>query len=360
MKLLLMANCSGGVYRFRADLIKKLMTKASVVVSTPRTEHFQDLCNLGCKIVETPLDRRTINPLTDFKLLLCYFALFRREKPDSVITYTVKPNIYGGILCRLLSIPYAANITGLGSTFQKKGVLYLLIKNLYKLALSRAHVVFFENSENMRIFLANKIVKDKQCFLLNGAGVNLNYYTQAPYPTEKNTINFLFIGRVMQEKGINELIEAVERLIREGYACTLDILGYFEENYEKIIAEKSTNDWFHYHGNQSDVRPYIENSHCFVLPSWHEGMANTNLECAAMGRPVITSNIHGCKEAIIDNVSGLLCEPKNAESLYTAMKMFCKMPYELRKKMGEEGRKHMEEVFDKERVVTETMKGLGL
>ena len=177
---------------------------------------------------------------------------------------------------------------------------------------------------------------------------------------QDNPTHFLFIGRIMREKGFDELLKAAERLVGEGYNCTLDVLGYFEEDYKTIIEEYTHTDWFRYHGNQVDVRPFIARSHCFVRPSWHEGMANTNLECAAMGRPVITSNIHGCREAVIENISGILCEPQDCESLYEAMRAFCELPNESRKKMGEAGRKHMEDIFDKKKVVAETLKGLGL
>ena len=173
-------------------------------------------------------------------------------------------------------------------------------------------------------------------------------------------MRFLFIGRVMAEKGVNELFAAMERLVSEGHRCTLDVLGYYEEDYKDIIDRYTRQGWLHYHGFQPDVKPFIEASHCFVLPSWHEGMANTNLECAAMGRPLITSNIHGCMEAVVENISGLLCEPKNADSLYEAMKQFTDISPAERAAMGVAGRRHMEDRFDKKKVVAETLKGLGL
>ena len=162
----------------------------------------------------------------------------------------------------------------------------------------------------------------------------------------------------MKEKGIEELFAAMERLRSEGADCCLDVLGGYEENYAETIRRYEEQGWLRYHGYVTDVRPYIEKAHCFVLPSYHEGMANTNLECAAMGRPVITSNIPGCKEAVLDGVSGLLCEPKDTDSLYYAMKHFLSLSAETRAQMGKAGRKHMEEVFDKKKVVEETMKAL--
>ena len=164
----------------------------------------------------------------------------------------------------------------------------------------------------------------------------------------------------MREKGIDELFLAMERLHKENVSCVLDVLGYYEENYAEAIERYKSTGWLRYHGYQKDVRPFIENSHCFVLPSWHEGMANTNLECAAMGRPLITSNIHGCKEAVIDGESGFLCEPKNADSLYDIMKRFCALSQGEREEMGKAGRAHMVNCFDKKEIVKNTIKGLNL
>ena len=163
----------------------------------------------------------------------------------------------------------------------------------------------------------------------------------------------------MQEKGIDELFAAMRRLKAEGYCCSLDVLGGFEENYSARIKEYEAEGWLCYRGYQDDVRPFIENCHCFVLPSWHEGMANTNLENAAMGRPVITSNIHGCMEAVETGKSGLLCECRNADDLYEKMKEFAELPWEKKKEMGVQGRKVAEEKFDKRKVVEETISEIG-
>jgi len=359
MKILILANFDVGLYQFRRELIEKLLEDHQVLLSLPDGDLVRPLEAMGCRFFDTPLDRRGINPVTDLKLFACYWKLLRREKPDLVITYTIKPNIYGGLACRLLGIPYAVNITGLGTAFQSQGVLRKLVTFLYRTALKKAKVVFFENSGNRQVFLDEHIVAEDKTCLLSGAGVNLDRYADTPYP-EAGTTRFLFVGRVMKEKGIEELFAAMERLRGEGTDCTLDVLGGYEENYAQIIRGFEEQGWLRYHGYVTDVRPYIEKAHCFVLPSYHEGMANTNLECAAMGRPIITSNIRGCKEAVREGVSGLLCEPKNADSLYEAMKCFLNLPHETRAQMGHAGRAHMEAVFDKKKVVMETMKALDL
>lgn len=356
MKILIMANFDVGLYQFRRELIAELLKSHEVVISLPDGELVRPLEEMGCRFLSTPVDRRGINPLTDFSLFVRYLRMIKRVRPDLVITYTIKPNIYGGLSCRLLGVPYAANITGLGTAFQKSGVLRTLVSTMYRSALKKARVVFFENAGNMETLLNEGIVHQNQCKLLPGAGVNLEYYTLAEYPTEEMPIRFLFMGRVMREKGVDELFEAMHRLHQEGILCTLDVLGSYEEHYEEIIHHFEAEGWLHYRGYQKDVRPFIRYSHCFVLPSWHEGMANTNLECAAMGRPLITSRIHGCMEAVIEGESGLLCEPKNADSLYEVMRKFCRMSYGQRVSMGKIGRRHMEEAFSKRVVIEATLK----
>ena len=238
------------------------------------------------------------------------------------------------------------------------GLLSKIATIMNRIALKDAKVVFFENTDNRDVFVKAGIVNHTKTFVLHGAGVDLDYFFYQPYPNNED-FHFLFIGRVMKEKGINELIGSMRRLVGEGVKCSLDVLGQFEENYRNKIEEAEKEGWLRYHGVQSDVRPFIAGCDCFVLPSYHEGMANTNLECASSGRPVITSRIPGCMEAVNEK-SGLLCEPKDSESLYQSMKVMTEMSMKERERMGRAGRKHMEDVFDKKKVVAETIKRLFL
>ena len=358
-KIVVLANNSGGLYDFRGMLMSELIGRGDTVIAlTPLDDRVDELKVLGTELIETPINRRGINPEEDFKLLRNYKKLLRELKPDLVITYTIKPNVYGGFVCRMLKIPYAANITGLGTAFQGKGLLRKLVTLMYKVGLKKAKTVFFENSENKQIFIDEKIVKEEKTCLLNGAGVNLEHFGVAEYPEENGTTRFLFIGRVMKEKGIDELFKAMQLLREDGIDCVLDVVGGYEEDYTEQIKQYENDGWLNYHGYQKDVHPFIDAAHCFVLPSWHEGMANTNLECAAMARPVITSNIHGCLEAVEDGVTGFLCEKQNVESLYEVMKRFCGLAVDERKQMGLSARRRMEEIFDKKKVVEDTIANL--
>ena len=354
MKVLIAANIDLGLFKFRKELIQKLIEMGNeVFISLPDGDLIPALEYIGCKFIETDVDRRGMNPITDLELIKNYKKILKEINPDLVITYTIKPNLYMGMLCRKKKIPYVINITGLGTAFQSKGAMLKAFIGMYKIACKKAKTVIFENCDNMQTFLDYGIVKKEQCLLNNGAGVNLDEYQFTPYPDDKE-IRFLFIGRVMQEKGIDELFEVAKRIKKEFDNVYFDIVGPYEDDYKEITEKLVADGVINYYGYQDDVKPFIEKSHCFVLPSWHEGMANTNLESAAMGRPIITSNIHGCLEAVVENVSGFLCEPRNVDSLFNQVIKFIKRPYESKVEMGKQGRKHMEENFDKRLIIKNT------
>lgn len=365
-RILIICNCSSGLNDFRGMLIDTLISSkndvwAVVPPSDLKEEIFaeEQLIARGCRLIKAAVDRRGTNPLADLKLFFTYKKVIKKVNPNMVMTYTIKPNVYGGVACRLLKVPYAVNITGLGTAFEGGGVLKRIVTIMNRVGCKGAKIVFFENEANRQLFIKEKIVEKNQTHCLNGAGVDLEKFQVCDYP-EGNTIRFLFMGRVMAEKGIDELFWAMHRLVKDGIKCELDVLGGYEEDYKEKINLYENEGWLHFHGYQKDVRPFIEKSHCFVLPSWHEGMANTNLESAASGRPVITSNIPGCLEAVIDGETGFLIERKNKYDLYEKMKKFLNLSYSERKEMGLKGRKHMESIFDKKIVVEETLKYMGM
>lgn len=355
MIILVIANNDIGLYKFRKELLQKLIDDGNeVYISLPNGNLVQPMVDMGCKFIETAVDRRGINPVTDLKLFLNYRKMIGKVKPDFIITYTIKPNVYAGIVSAIKHKKYAINITGLGTAFQKQGFFLKLIVMLYKFACKKAHTVIFENCENMKLFLDYRIVKEEQCLLNAGAGVNLEEYPFEEYPpTDK--IRFLFVGRIMQEKGIDELFDAAKRIKREYDNVEFDVVGMYEDNYEETVNRLVDDGIINFYGYQQDVKPFVKQSHCFVLPSWHEGMANTNLECGAMGRPIITSNIHGCLEAVVDGKTGYLVVKKNANDLYEKIKCFIELPYDEKVKMGQASHNHIAEVFDKKKVVSDTI-----
>lgn len=355
MIILVIANNDIGLYKFRKELLQKLIDNGNeVYISLPNGNLVQPMVDMGCKFIDTAVDRRGINPVTDLKLFLNYWKMIGKVKPDFIITYTIKPNVYAGIVSAIKHKKYAINITGLGTAFQKQGLFLKLIVMLYKFACKKAHTVIFENCENMKLFLDYGIVKEEQCLLNAGAGVNLEEYPFEEYPPTDKT-RFLFVGRIMQEKGIDELFDAAKRIKREYDNVEFDVVGMYEDNYEETVNKLVDDGIINFYGYQQDVKPFVKQSHCFVLPSWHEGMANTNLECGVMGRPIITSNIHGCLEAVVDGKTGYLVEKKNVNDLYEKLKSFIELPYDEKVKMGQASHDHIAEVFDKKKVVSDTI-----
>lgn len=357
-KLLIITNHSYMLYQFRRELIEKLLEEYDVVLSMPFVGHESDFEQMGCKCVEAHVDRRGMNPVTDFKLLRFYCRLITDEKPDKVITYSIKPNIYAGLICRHKKIPYYANVQGLGTAFQNKRLAWF-VGLLYKTAFRKVTEVFFENSGNAQEFLERKLVTRSNVAVLNGAGVNLDQYSYQPFTTgekEDRVIHFLYLGRIMKEKGIDELFSAMRKLHDVyGNKVVLDIVGFFEDEYKNIIEEMVKDGIAVFHGFQEETRPFYAMADCIVLPSYHEGMSNVLLEASAIGRPVITSDIPGCREAVEDGKSGYLCEVKNAEMLFEKMKLMVDKRVEEREKMGKCARKRMEELFDKKKIVEQTV-----
>ena len=360
-RILVLANNDVGLYRFRKDLLAALLnTGHEVYISLPNGGLVPELEQLGCHFIDTPIDRRGMNPLHDSKLFRQYRTMMKKIKPDLVVTYTIKPNIYGGLACRMARIPYAVNITGLGSAIENGGWLKKFVLALYKPALKNARVVFFENSGNRDALVAAGVVPSGRDVVLNGAGVNLDDYPYQPYP-QNGPVRFLFVGRVMHEKGVDELFAAAKRMKQKyGDSVEFHIVGSFEEAYKPIMDALEQAGVVNYHGYQADMKPLYAMANCVVLPSYHEGMSNVLLEAAASGRPLITSDIPGCREAAADGVSGYLCPAKDADALYAAMQRFAELPEKRQSEMGRRGRERIRQKFDKALVVTETLNGLAV
>lgn len=355
-RLMVITNHSYMLWQFRRELIEKLMEDYDVIISTPFVGHEDDFAAMGCMMIETDVDRRGINPKTDMKLYMTYRRLLKEYHPDMVVTYSIKPNVYAGYACRRMRIPYCVNVQGLGTAFQKKGLREIVIR-MYKVALKKAQTVYFENKENAKVFLQERIIRRDQMCLLKGAGVNLQYYDYQKYP-ENDKVHFLYLGRIMKEKGMDELFSASKELQRKDVPFVLDLVGFFEDEYKEKIDQLVSDGIAVFHGFKEDPRPYYAGADCVVLPSYHEGMSNVLLEAAATGRPVITSNIPGCKEAVDDDKSGLLCEAEDWNDLYRKMSKIARMSRIEREAMGVCGRDKMAREFDKDKVVKKTIQGI--
>ena len=356
--ILILANSSGGLYDFRNELVLRLLDKYRVVASLPDTVRTAELAEEGVEIVETSINRRGVNPIEDLKLMKAYRKLLAEIKPDLVLTYTIKPNIYGGYCCGQKKIPYITTITGLGSTFQKPGLLRMMITIMYKAGLKKASCVFFQNSENLEIFKKYHIIESKdkkqeitdvidrgqKSRLVSGSGVDLTRHQPEPYPQEDCT-RFLYIGRVMREKGIREYLEAAKQMHDE--QTVFQILGYCDEDYEEQLVQAEKDGVVEFLGFHPEVHEYIKNASAIVLPTYHEGMSNVLMEASATARPVLASNISGCKEIFDEGVTGFGFAPENSDDLIRALQKFKRLNWAERRTMGLAARTKMEQEFDR-------------
>ena len=352
-KVLILGNSKLVVFGFRGELIEALVERGhSVYVSFPNGE-FGDgeeiSKSYGCIFIETKIERRKTNPITDARLIFCYSKMIKKIKPDVVLAYTVKCDTYGGIACRLRKKEFIPNITGLGKGLDEGGIVKKVLVFLYRIALKKARIVYFQNKSDQRFF-DNAGIKCVRSKVLPGSGVNLKKYVPLDYPKGDKVV-FSYIARVMRAKGIEQFLDAANALHHE---AEFHICGFCEEDYKERISEEEEKGVIVYHGLVDNVVDYERISHCIVLPTFHpEGISNVLLEAAASARPIITTNRVGCKETVEDGVTGFLVEEKNSSDLIDKMKRFMMMNPLQRELMGKKGREKMEMEFDRQIVVDE-------
>lgn len=358
-KVLILSNSINGLHNFRKEVIKTIKDSGyEVIISVPdedeRSQYFEAI---GCTIIKTIFNRRGMSPLADLKLMFQYCSLIRSIKPSVALTYTIKPNIYGGMACCLTNTPQLANITGLGDAVENGGWLQKLSIVLYRIGLSKAKSVFFQNAYNRDFCIKHKIA-DNNTILLPGSGVNLSHHKYQDYPADNGNVRFLFIGRLLKDKGIEEYFEASKRICEAYPNVEFQILGRIDGDYKDKLDSFVHEGIIKHLGTTTDVRPYIGAVHCTIMPSYHEGMSNVNLESSANGRPVITTNVSGCKETVDDGITGYLVRPKSVECLFDAIVKFLELPYCEKKQMGQNARKKVENEFDRQIVVDAYLKAV--
>lgn len=355
-KVLILTNSINGLYAFRRELIQELNLQGfEIIISAPKNERTSYFTQINCIYMETSISRRSKNPLKDFILLLQYLKILKKVRPIVVLTYTIKPTVYGGLACRIMGVPYIANITGLGSALGRDGFLQKVTLFLYRLSLKKGNCIFFQNKDNQQFFKKNNIVVDNEC-LIPGSGVNLEHFYLMEYPYNEK-IEFLYIGRIMKEKGIEEYLRAA-RFIKNKYPNTFfHIVGTFEEKlYAQELNKMEEEGIVKYHGRQNDVREFQKFSHCAIHPTYHEGMSNVLLESAACGKPIITTNIPGCKEIVDEGENGFLVKPKDTKDLIEKVEKFINLTFKEKKQMGLAGRKKVEREFDRKNVTNAYVK----
>ena len=351
MKVMILANSDTGLYKFRRELLEELVKSHQVSICLPNGDFVPEMKTLGCKFIQCDyLERRGKNPLKEAKLISFYKEVLKRENPDIVFTYTIKPNIYGGMACKSLGIPYVVNITGLGSAVENPGIIQKITLTLYKIGLRGAQKVFFQNTENRNFMLDKKVVKGAY-ELLPGSGVNLEQYAEYPYPKEK-TVDFVFIARIMKEKGIDQYLDAAE-VIREKYPQTrFHVCGACKEEYKGKLEKLHEAGVIIYHGKVKNMVEIYKSISCTIHPTYYpEGLSNVLLESAATGRPIITTDRAGCREVIDDGKNGFICKQKDSNDLIRQIEKFLNLSWEDRKNMGLAGRRKVEQEFDRRIVI---------
>jgi len=358
MRVLILANSDMGLYKFRKELPERLIADGhEVYASVPNGEFVQEIESLGCKVERTEISRHGTNPVKDLKLIWKYRRYVKQIHPDIVLTYTIKPNVYGGMVCASLGVPYIPNITGLGVAVESKSILQLVTLTLYRIALRKAQTVFFQNTENEKFFTQKGIALGKHK-LLPGSGVNLSYYKPLEYPNG-NTIDFVFVSRIMKAKGIDHYLDAA-KVVKKKYPQTrFHICGACEESYEDRIEGLQKTGMIVYHGLVKDMRKIYKMVHCTIHPSYYpEGLSNVLLESAASARPIITTNRPGCREVVEDGVNGYIIPERDTEALIEAIEKFIRLTNEEQRQMGIAGRKKVEREFARQIVVETYMEEL--
>ena len=356
-KVLILGNSHLVVFKFRGELIERLIADGYDVTvcfpNGPFGEGKKTAGKFGCKFIENRIDRRGTNPCKDLFLLLEYFKIIKENKPNIVLAYTVKPDVYGGIVCRFLGVPFIPNITGLGKGLDEGGVVGLITKILYKMAIRNAQCVFFQNNSDKQFFDNNKIIY-KKGIVLPGSGVNLEKFIPLPYPDKNEPIRFIYVARVMKAKGIEQYFDAAREIKKEYKNVEFHVCGYCEEDYKELLEQKVKSGEIIYHGLVEDVKEYEKFCHCVVLPSFHpEGISNVLLEGAACARPLITTDHAGCKETVEDCVTGYIVKQHDSKDLIEKMKNFIELPYREKLDMGIKGRQKIEKEFNR-MIVVET------
>ena len=358
-KIILSINTSWNIVNFRSGLVRALRRKGfEVVALSPDDAYVGRLAELECRHVPLAMDNKGTNPLRDAALFLRYLMVLRRERPAVFLGWTIKPNVYGSLAARLLGVPVINNVSGLGTAFLSTGWLNRVVRFLYRAAFARSARVFFQNRDDLTLFVDSDLVRSGQARLLPGSGVDLDYFSPAPSGHRAPGVGpvFVLVARLLWDKGVGEYVEAARILRSRLPQARFQLLGFLDVENRTAVPRKAVDQWVaeglvEYLGHADDVRPYLAAADCVVLPSYREGTPRSLLEAAAMARPLIATNVPGCREVVDDGFNGWLCRPADANDLADRMLRFALMPEADREEMGRQGRLKAEREFSESIVV---------
>jgi len=354
-RIVIAANSAWNLRHFRAGLIRALVNAGyDVHAAAPLDAGEAEAAGLASGWSNVPVDRSGLNPLADVRLMARYLALFRKFRARAFLGFTIKPNIYGCLAARLAGIPAIPNISGLGTAFIAESLISNLVRRLYRLALARAPVVFFQNADDRDQFVRERLVRPEQARLLPGSGIDLERFEVTLLPS--GPARFLMIARLLGDKGVREYVEAAWMLRERLPGARFQLLGPIDDGNRTAIRRGELDRWvsegaIDYLGSTDDVRPHLANASAIVLPSYREGLPRSLLEGAAMARPLIATDVPGCREVVEDGVNGFLCAVQDPRSLADAMAKFAQLPMADREAMGAASRRKVQERFSEEVVI---------
>lgn len=359
MHVLMTVNAAWNIWNFRRAVVQSLIADGHrVTIVAPIDDAVPALEQLGCRVVPLTMSVKGLNPVEDLKLVRRFRRIFRAEKPDVVLSYTIKNNIFGALAARSLSVPFLPNVTGLGTAFLSSGLLRSIAELLYRKAFRGLPAVFFQNEDDRDLFVARGLTQPGQTILLPGSGIDLEYFSAATYPSADEGPVFLMIARLLRDKGVVEFVDAARLVKAQRPDARFQLLGAIAAENRSAIDAVTLQGWVdegvvEYLGTTSDVRPAIAGSSCVVLPSYREGAPRTLIEASAMARPLVSTDVPGCRAVVQDGVTGLLCAPKDARSLADRFHQILDLSISDREAMGRAGRFRMERLYDQNIIISE-------
>lgn len=357
MHILMTVNAAWNIWNFRRPVLEHLLAEGhDVTVLAPPDDSVAELTSLGCRFIPLKMDVKGFNPVRDIALTRRLWSIFRRGRYDVILSYTIKNNIFGAMAAKALGIPFLPNVSGLGTAFLSSRWVQIIAEGLYRKAFAGLPVVFFQNADDRGLFIERRLIGDHQARLLPGSGIDLTRFSPAPYPDDNTAPVFLLVARLLRDKGVVEFVDAARQVKRSVPEARFQLLGAGAAENRTAIAAATVDGWVadgivEYLGTTTDVRPFLAAAACVVLPSYREGAPRTLIEAAAMARPLIATDVPGCRSVVDPELSGYLCEVRDADSLATAILRFLALSQSDRQRMGRAGRDKMERQFDQALVV---------
>lgn len=365
-KIVLVGNTCWSMIKFRKGLITKLISlNYKITIIAPFDKYVEEIKCLGCDYLDIKIDNKGSNPIKDIKLILELKKLYLTVDPDLIVHYTIKPNIYGTIAAKLANIKSITVVTGLGYVFINETLVSKIVKLLYKFSFQFSEKVFFINDDDKNEFITNNLVDQNKIVVIPGEGINTEFFRSENNNENNNEFKFLLIARMLWDKGVGEYVEAAKILKNKYKDVEFGLLGYLDVANPKAITKEQMTKWeneenIKFYGSTDDVKNFIIKSDCIVLPSYREGISMTLMESSSLEKPLIATDVTGCRDLIDDGINGYLCEVRNAQDLADKMEMMLNLSEEERILMGEAGRVKMINEFDEGIVIGKYLEALRL